>query len=155
MTTSTLTTEWGLNEMLNKTQQNDQVMTQGESSGRSHENGSKLVMIIVAPIRQWDGSARPAKTFQDALTAMDYTQNGDELLEVFEDGSIYRSTRGADSGAEWGLDIAESYLYSGLPMDKQNIMDMCFHEDTEAAKAFVDSLVDYVMECHEEREGEL
>lgn len=114
-------------------------MTQGESSGRSHENGS----------------ARPAKTFQDELIAMDYAENGDELLEVFEDGSIYRSTRGADSGAEWGINIAESYLYSGLPMDKQNIMDMCFHEDTEAAKAFVDSLVDYVIECHEEREGEL
>lgn len=141
--------------MLNKTLQSNQVMTQGESAGRSHENGSKLVMIIVAPIRQWDGSARPAKTFQDALTAMDYAQNGDELLEVFEDGSIYRSTRGADSGAEWGADIADGYLYSGLPMDKQGIIDMCFHEDTEAAKAFVNSLVDYVIECHAEREAEL
>ncbi|CAM3208633.1 hypothetical protein [Vibrio diazotrophicus] len=141
--------------MLNQTQQTEQAKVQSESAGRCHENGSKLMMTIVAPSRQLDDSARPAKTFQDELLAMDYAQNGDELLEVFEDGSIYRSTRGADSGAEWGINIAESYLYSGLPMDKQNIMDMCFHEDTEAAKAFVDSLVDYVIECHEEREGEL
>ncbi|APC86875.1 hypothetical protein V3H41_17820 [Vibrio parahaemolyticus] len=121
----------------------------------TNENGSKLTTIIVAPIKQWGGSARPTQTFQDEKSAMEYAQEGDKLLGVFEDGSIYCSIRGTDKGAEWGSDIAEGFLYSGLPLDKQGVLDMCFHEDTKAAKAFVNSLVDYVIECHAEKEAVL
>lgn len=115
----------------------------------TNENGSKLTTIIVTPIKQWGGSARPTLTFQDEKSAMEYAQKGDKLLGVFEDGSIYCSIRGTDS------DIAEGFLYSGLQLDKQGVLDMCFHEYTKAAKAFVNSLVDYVIECHAEREAVL
>jgi hypothetical protein len=35
--------------------------------------------------------------------------------------------------------------------DKQDLLEMCFHEDKELAKGFITKLVDYVLESHELR----
>ncbi|PWI32152.1 hypothetical protein DI392_17480 [Vibrio albus] len=120
-----------------------------------NENNSKRTVIVVHPAEQPDSTRRPAQAFSNTQDALDYAHEGDDLLAVYEDGTVYSSFRGVDHGASWGESIAESFLYSGLELDKPKILDMCFHEDVEASKAFVGVLVDYVIECHAEREAEL
>jgi hypothetical protein len=121
----------------------------------TNENGSKRVLILVHPVTNAGGYSRPAKSFQGDQAALDYALEGDAILYVFEDSTVYPMIRGARSGAALGSSIAESYLYSGMDMDKSEILEMCYDEDAEAAKAFVNSLVDYVIECRAEREAEL
>lgn len=116
-------------------------------------SSNKRILILVIPTRQPYCPSRPSKTFTDNRLAMTYAKHGDQLLELFEDGTTHRFTRGADSGAEWGANIAEAYLYSNLPMDKTEILDMCFNEDIEARKAFVSALVNYVLDCQAELEA--
>lgn len=121
----------------------------------TNENGSKRVLILVHPASSADGCSRPAKSSQTEQGALDYALEGDALLYVFEDSTVYPMTRGATSGAGWGKSMAEFYLHSGLELEKQEIMDMCFHDDSEAALAFIDSLVDCVIDCCAEKEPEL
>ncbi len=101
----------------------------------TNENGSKRLLILVHPVTNVGGYSRPAKSFQDDQAALDYALEGDALLYVFEDLTVYPMTRGARSGSDWGSSIADSYLYSGLDLEKPEILEMCYHEDTEAAKA--------------------
>ncbi len=121
----------------------------------TNENGSKRVLILVHPAANAGGSSRPAKSFQSDDDAIDYALEGDAILYVFEDSTVYPMTMGARSGADWGRSMAESYLYSGLELKKSEIIDMCYHEDAEGSKAFVDSLVDYVISCRAEQEAQL
>lgn len=116
-------------------------------------SSNKRILILVIPTGQPFSPARPSKTFTDDKLAMSYAKHGDQLLELFEDGTTHRFTRGADCGAEWGASIAEAYLYSNLPMLRTKILDMCFNEDIEASKAFVSALVDYVIDCQAELEA--
>lgn len=117
------------------------------------ENNNKRILILVVPAQQPYPPTRPSKTFTDDKLAMSYAQSGDQLLELFEDGTTHRFTRGADSGTEWGTNLAEAYLYSDFPMDKTEVLDMCFNEDIEASQAFVSALVDYVIDCQAEMEA--
>jgi len=121
----------------------------------TNENGSKLVLILVHPVANAGGFSRPAKSFQKNQDAIDYALEGDSILYVFEDSTVYPMTMGAKSGADWGRSMAESYIYSGLELEKSEIIDMCYHEDAEGSKAFVDSLVDYVISCRSEQEAQL
>ena len=117
----------------------------------TNENGSKRVLILVRPTPSAGGYSRPAKSFLSDQSALDYALEGDALLYVFEDSTVYPMVRGARSGADWGSSIAESYLYSGVELEKSDILDMCFHEDKEASIGFVNALVDYVIECRAEK----
>ncbi|HHX8322788.1 TPA: hypothetical protein ACVOYR_001475 [Vibrio alginolyticus] len=121
----------------------------------TNENGSKRVLILVHPTANVSGYLRPAKSFQTDQDALDYALEGDAFIYVFEDGTTYPTTMGPKSGVDWGSCIAEAYLYSDLVPEKSDILDMCFHEDKEASIAFVNSLVDYVIECRTEKEAGL
>lgn len=118
-----------------------------------NESGSKRVLILVQPRANAGGYSRPAKSFQQDQDAIDYALEGDAILHVFEDSTVYPMIMGARSGADWGRSMAEIYLYSGLDLEKSEITNMCFHEDVEASKAFIDSLVDYVISCRCEQEA--
>lgn len=120
----------------------------------TNENGSQRTLILIYPKANSNGSKRPSKSFKEDQAALDYALEGDDMLYIFEDGSVYPMVRGARSGADWGASIAESFLYSGLELNKSEVLDMCFNEDAEASKAFISELVDYVIECHEQAEGE-
>lgn len=116
-----------------------------------NDNGSKRVLILVHPVTNANGPGRPAKSFHTDQEALDYALEGDTILYMFADLSVYPVIRGAYSGEEWGRSIAESFLYSGLSLSPSEVLDMCFHEDSEASKAFIHSLVDYVIDCHTDR----
>ncbi len=121
----------------------------------TNENGSKRLLILVHPTINSEDSSRPAKSFQTNEDAMEYALEGDALLYLFEDKTVYPMVRGARSGARWGSSMAEAYLYSDLQMTKEDIINMCSHEDTEASDAFLESLVDYVINCRSEQEAGL
>ncbi|ANP63867.1 MULTISPECIES: hypothetical protein [Vibrio] len=120
-----------------------------------NENGSKRVLILVNPTPSAGGHTRPAKSFLSEQSALDYALEGDALLYVFEDSTVYPMVRGARSGAGWGRSMAESFLYSGLELEKGEVIDMCFHEDKQTSIGFVNVLVDYVIECRKEQEAGL
>ncbi|WP_417883680.1 hypothetical protein [Vibrio rumoiensis] len=116
----------------------------------TNENGSQRTLILVHPKSNHGGSKRPSKSFKEDQAALDYALEGDEMLYIFEDGSVYLMVRGARSGADWGASIAESFLHSGLELNKSEVLGMCFNEDAEASKAFIGELVDYVIDHHQQ-----
>ncbi|MFV0574822.1 MAG: hypothetical protein ACK5NC_05325 [Vibrio sp.] len=120
-----------------------------------NENGSPRQLIIVHPKANRDGSKRPSKSFKEDQAALDYALEGDDMLYIFEDGMVYPMARGPKSGASWGQFVAEGYLYSGLELNKDELLKMCFHEDTEASKAFIEVLVDCFIEYRTEVEASL
>ncbi len=120
----------------------------------TNENGSKRVLIVVHPAVNSEDSSRPTKWFVNEKSAIDYALEDDAFIYLFEDGTAYPITMGAKSGAAWGHSMAKAYLYSDLAMKKEGIIHMCNLDDTEASKAFLESLVDYVINCRSEQEAQ-
>ncbi|ENQ8180087.1 hypothetical protein BS623_20145 [Vibrio parahaemolyticus] len=121
----------------------------------TNENDSKRVFILVHPAVGAGGYIRQANSLIRWQGTLDYVLKGDALLYTIEGSSMYSVIRWSRLGAELGNSKAESYLYSGLELQKPEILDMYFHEGAEATRALISSLTDYVVECHVEEEVSL
>jgi hypothetical protein len=116
---------------------------------RINENGSQLNRILVLS----KTFATPIRVFaaHEDDQALAYANEGDSIVYLYADCGRYPTVRGAKSGTKLGSDIADSMLCTDVMPDKQDLLEMCFHEDKELAKGFITKLVDYVLESHELR----
>jgi hypothetical protein len=117
---------------------------------RTNEHGSRCKLILVNPNHQQSETNRKAKTFKNRFEALSYALEGDQILEIFEDGTVCRSTRFATGGAQMGIDYAIALLNCSDELDKGLIISMCNHTDAEVRGAFLDELVSLVIELTQE-----